>query len=454
MLQTVEDSVREHLLSVREQLESSVLRYGLESMPDELLLRVIELSVEDSFRMATSVSHVCRHFRSLALRLPTIWTLVSATQNADELKTWLERSRNAPLSITVDCPLSLRKGPRDPTVCNWQSLVPHACRWRDVSLETSSKCPQVSKRVMQRLNSFTRDLYLPQLEELSLSHCKSDHAWLPLNVRDEALDWKFNTESPVCLRWRMPSLRRLTLCSVIPFFSFGESLVVCNLFLDGLDRRDSWNLDRLSKFFALVPSLQELSMTMEDAYSYPVVGMFARVTLPSLTALSLHVRGHRYSNRGERPTFQGVLQGLHLPRLARMTLSLIDTHQADGEALTDCLFPSHNTYHSLVSLHLEVEMDLKSALLVPTGRFPQLYHLSIRTVCTNESIRFAGDGVPPLRSIRLQGCGRRLSSDALGLLRPLIEREEWNDFEKFESVGGRTLFKSDIEAKLCRKSGI
>ncbi|KAG7088466.1 hypothetical protein E1B28_012455 [Marasmius oreades] len=53
------------------------------------------------------VSHVCKHWREVALETPTLWTSMSFCYGSsiDSAKTWVERSKNQPLEIDIDCSL-------------------------------------------------------------------------------------------------------------------------------------------------------------------------------------------------------------------------------------------------------------------------------------------------------------------------------------------------------------
>jgi len=51
------------------------------------------------------VSHVCRHWREIALESPTLWTTLSFTEGSpfEKSSIWIERSKGLPLDIHIDC---------------------------------------------------------------------------------------------------------------------------------------------------------------------------------------------------------------------------------------------------------------------------------------------------------------------------------------------------------------
>ncbi|KAF9468599.1 hypothetical protein BDZ94DRAFT_1183403 [Collybia nuda] len=51
------------------------------------------------------VSHVCRHWREIALESPALWTILNFSEGApfEKSRVWLERSKGLPLDILIDC---------------------------------------------------------------------------------------------------------------------------------------------------------------------------------------------------------------------------------------------------------------------------------------------------------------------------------------------------------------
>lgn len=54
------------------------------------------------------VSHVCRHFREVAIESPSLWTYITFGEAPpfDRQKVWIQRSKGLPLEIHIDCTLT------------------------------------------------------------------------------------------------------------------------------------------------------------------------------------------------------------------------------------------------------------------------------------------------------------------------------------------------------------
>ena len=137
----------------------------IKNLPPELLSRIFEVgSAENdsegdgeknadaigssapwlSFQIV--VSHVCRHWRNVAISAPSLWTRIDVTLEArplyESVSTRLERSKGLPIDIHVNCE------PHD-RVCDveppddidleflFSLLIPHIYRWRTVKVSVS-----------------------------------------------------------------------------------------------------------------------------------------------------------------------------------------------------------------------------------------------------------------------------------------------------------------------------
>ena len=54
------------------------------------------------------VSHVCRHWREIALDSPVLWTQLDFSEGPpfEKSKAWIQRSKRSPIDITIDCTVS------------------------------------------------------------------------------------------------------------------------------------------------------------------------------------------------------------------------------------------------------------------------------------------------------------------------------------------------------------
>lgn len=172
------------------------------SLPPELLIMFFSLAGDD----LVSVTHVCRHWPTVALHAPGLWTHVGHT-SPEGVNTYLRRSKGLPLDISLTV-LEI------PTVATLRALTAEIHRTRSlrVTLPPSAGLRLVTQSLMS---------LIPQLEVLSIRDCGS-----PLGVVPPLL----RTPSPNRRRPGdfdgAPLLRSLALHSVpLPYLPRSPSLL-------------------------------------------------------------------------------------------------------------------------------------------------------------------------------------------------------------------------------------
>ncbi|KAI0300301.1 hypothetical protein BC826DRAFT_889194, partial [Russula brevipes] len=142
------------------------------------------------------VSHVCRRWRMVAIETSTLWTHLDFAEGPpfDKSRTWIERSKECPLDIELDCtvdgdmdsnesddqadssssddlvapedhsPLSGLVSPVDLPVVR-DLILPHAARWRIFELSVNDF--QIMYGILSTLASIPE---APQLQALQLYH--------------------------------------------------------------------------------------------------------------------------------------------------------------------------------------------------------------------------------------------------------------------------------------------
>ncbi|KAJ7478079.1 hypothetical protein FB451DRAFT_1395881 [Mycena latifolia] len=164
-------------------------RTELDRLPNELLSAIFILAIEQDFHdesdplttSPTTISHICRRWRQVALTTGALWTKIVLTFPASDQQltrtlTWLARSKTYALDILLDF--------RDP---NWdwdedthgfrwgdmeavlRLLVPSAPRWRSFELLTDTWAPIFAFLAQTRAVGPS----LERLEQLHLARCNA-----------------------------------------------------------------------------------------------------------------------------------------------------------------------------------------------------------------------------------------------------------------------------------------
>jgi hypothetical protein len=95
------------------------------------LFKNLGLSHLNSLVWLSPISHICSYWRSISLSAPILWTR-KFPNHPEGMKTFLERSGNAPISIDL-----LFHTRRDKTPARWDMLRPHISRARKIELSTA-----------------------------------------------------------------------------------------------------------------------------------------------------------------------------------------------------------------------------------------------------------------------------------------------------------------------------
>lgn len=130
-------------------------------LPPELLARVFA-HVRPIWRSSPAfervASHVCARWRDIAIALPNLWNTINldvpphSPSALHRLSTYISRSNPFPLDLFISC---------HTTDLVLDLLLPHASRWRQLCLITSSSCSQSFHNAMHNLD-------VPILQYLSI----------------------------------------------------------------------------------------------------------------------------------------------------------------------------------------------------------------------------------------------------------------------------------------------
>ncbi|KAJ6537248.1 hypothetical protein DFH09DRAFT_1178320 [Mycena vulgaris] len=216
-------------------------RTHIDRLPNELLSAIFILAIEqdchdesDPFTTSpTTISHVCRRWRHVALATGTLWTNVVLTFPTCDAQltralTWLDRSKTYSLDILLDFRDPAWDWEEDTHGFRWADmeavltlLMPSAARWRTVELLTDTWAPIFAFLARTRVVGFT----LARLEKLHLARCNAYFAakgvvfqpvelsqHLPLfgGIEADAPCLREVTLTGVHIDWSSPPLANLT----------------------------------------------------------------------------------------------------------------------------------------------------------------------------------------------------------------------------------------------------
>ena len=158
-------------------------------------MRVMQLAVanpdlpRNALATALGLSHVSRHFRSVARNTSEFWTVIRPTFPLanDQVLFWLDvlaHSKARSIDILIDVQVELR-GAIQPYKTFLGAVVDHSNRWRRFEITSKTWGP-----IDLFLDQSRRLVCLPRLEELTLHH--SDDPGRGTNREDEDLAPRFH----------------------------------------------------------------------------------------------------------------------------------------------------------------------------------------------------------------------------------------------------------------------
>ncbi|KAI0061718.1 hypothetical protein BV25DRAFT_1805158 [Artomyces pyxidatus] len=233
------------------------------------------------------VSHVCRRWRDVALQTPTLWTTLDFSDGPPfhKSRTWIERSKECPLDIDLDCTdVAPRKKQRlpdgritpDDLPAVRDLIMPHLARWR--TFEFMANDFTVVHNLMLTLAGAGEATHL---EALQLYHYEDTE--------------QYETFAPPALKaplvpfgGRAPALVHLALWGIHVDWEachFLEGLKVLELAYHAMDVRPSY--ENLVRILHRSPELETLTLCLSGPGGEPKEWPKDVVEIPSVTTLVL-----------------------------------------------------------------------------------------------------------------------------------------------------------------------
>lgn len=290
------------------------------------------------------ISHVCHHWRMVALNTPSLWTEIDVSPldspPFERVQVLLERSKSLPIDIRIDCEppedeeeedssgsedSELGQSPRSMTFSDLDNLmsllVPHISRWG--SIEVAVAC---YKHMFVFLSAVSDPSIAgaPQLEALQLYHHEDAESLTAFAQPD--LVQHFKLFGGVAPRLKSVALWGVHVDWCQEWLSCGSNLLDVELAYHTDDVRPSWT--QFAAILSGAPKLETLSLCSSGPLGAPNDWNSAGRTgshggdytgvieLHSLTHLVLAFHSPAYAS--------GLLRRLAFPALKNLTLDLDD----------------------------------------------------------------------------------------------------------------------------------
>ncbi|KAG1797768.1 uncharacterized protein HD556DRAFT_241395 [Suillus plorans] len=290
------------------------------------------------------ISHVCHHWRVVALNTPSLWTEIDVSPldspPFERVQTFLERSKSLPIDIRIDCEppdddeeedssgsedSELGQSPHSMTFSDLDNLmsllVPHISRWG--SVEVAVAC---YKHMFIFLSAVSDPSITgaPQLEALQLYHHEDAESLTAFAQPD--LVQHFKLFGGVAPRLKSVALWGVHVDWCQEWLSCGSNLLDLELAYHTDDVRPSWT--QFAAILCGAPKLETLSLCSSGPLGAPhdwcnegSSGSYGNdytgvIELRSLTQLVLAFHSPVYVS--------GLLRRLAFPALKSLTLDLDD----------------------------------------------------------------------------------------------------------------------------------
>ncbi|KAI0686511.1 hypothetical protein C8T65DRAFT_701067 [Cerioporus squamosus] len=272
---------------------------GIDVLPGEIFAIIFEHVVaserQSSFRVdfkgtetvdtrsLITITHACSHWRAIALSIPSLWSRVDTT-NRHKLKTFYERSREAPLSLIVNAALVKS------TPVHRDLLVACSPRLRRLDLALGK---EGSKDIDELLR-----LDAPALECLVV--CQG--GWWYSHLNPSFID------RPRQIRRCLRALAFWPLASWMPQTPLPS---LTHIYLSFNTRGMSFNGDPLVSLLSGCPALEHIHLSQLSAYLFVLQG----ISIPLV-----HLKSLSFTNESSLSSAVSLMVGLSIPETALVRL--------------------------------------------------------------------------------------------------------------------------------------
>jgi F-box-like len=367
--------IEENILSLQSQLEAlqtrklNLLAHNalINRIPPELLSRIFELGVYESNDLLPILSLVSRHWRSIALSTPSIWSYIRLDNTwgysrhmsfLRKLKVHLERSQDCKFLLDTDCRY-LDISNELPQIMT--ELEPHLHRCFSFRMSVPDwQCMEIVRNMSQKLGPSLEELYL----RFDPSESEEQAPFVLLSQPCPRLSSITLEHAPlICIRTELPSLRRLYLIREQRYSSSTRIGISFKEFLDVLNS---------------TPTLEELriqsALFLLEGSDFVFRSSPTPSTFRNLSSLSFH-----YVESNNLALF---LESAHFPALRRLSVQMDTSNDENTQWLVRMSTSSATRFPVLHQLDLR-SCNIDGVGLVPFVRglhqLPQLTALGLST---------------------------------------------------------------------------
>ncbi|KAF7352329.1 F-box domain-containing protein [Mycena venus] len=381
------------LHNLQTQLDSIV--YPILSLPPEITMEIFsrcfqpERDSVNANEASLLLTHVCRAWRLLALSTPALWSTFCLSAVADiphlsEIaQTWLQRTRNCPLSLKIDGPLPNVRIPQFGEFIEAFRLLSHRLRALELHLGVFN---------LERIDTAAHPVQFPHLQTLSIRLLFNQD---PLNHRGPIKMFDGATLlREVLLEEVPPSVVELPWQKITKFTG------------------EQYSPKRCLEALRLMPQLIECAFAVLGDVP-DNLGIFFHPRIQHLTLFESH------SDLGTQAASMRILEFLRLPALQALRLHNVDGF--DAEALNLFLLRSSPPLRKLsIRPLLNLTSSRAAPELSPAFASLGLIDLEIWHTSRNfvplffDSLRRDATFLPRLQRLAFLGCGARYDGASMG----------------------------------------
>ncbi|TDL27048.1 hypothetical protein BD410DRAFT_482724 [Rickenella mellea] len=339
LLRTADEAIAIHQVTC----EPLMFRQGLDSLPDEVLGRIFELSctTEDETiqrNVPVILSHVNRRFRAVAFATPIIWGCLDSLQPLDQLEEMIDRSGFSELTMVVSSP---------PEIFGKRRAAMR--QMLDVVADDVERCSDIRfVDVLTGRELGIVDRFFDKHEYPSLKSLTIEKSWVDDTDYSEYID-----EMDFGGDWNMPNLRHFRGVNVQASAAMGIHLTTCELEFV-FEKPLEWDFTPIFKAFQSTKGLESLSFKFKNIIGSDDRQSDAppRAWFPNLRSFSLHV-----CEGIDILSLQTVFWSLNMPALTTTSIN-IGTAQPYAHELLEQFLQQPRERPALKSLRLVIHNSL------------------------------------------------------------------------------------------------